>query len=140
MLVSILLQNFKTERQPSTVIDNKELRWFSTSTDGREMTFIRCLWAGLIDRLHDKVEGLPTPGTTSPINGLHVNYAQQNTTHVSSKREYKYVCAAQNSLPRVFFNISRISFTLRYFQATSDPFILCCYKRRARNLTCLLNK
>jgi len=67
-----------------------------------------------MDRLHDKVEGLPTPGTTSPINELHVNYPLQNTTHAIKKHEC--VCAAHNSLPRVCFIHHEILLPCEFFK------------------------
>ena len=50
------------------------------------------------------------------------------------------VCAVHNSLATCLFHKPRISVALRFFQAHSDLFTLYGYKRRARNLTCLLNK
>jgi len=54
-----------------------------------------------MDRLHGKVEGLPTPGSTTLINTPHVNYPQQNTTHVNLKD--KFVSSSERCIMLFFF-------------------------------------
>jgi hypothetical protein len=81
------------------------------------MTFIRRLWEEMIGRMHDKVEGLPTPGSTTLINRPHVNYQQQNTAHVNLKD--KFVSSSERHVICFFL---QYQFTLinRLYQANWD--------------------
>ena len=58
----------------------------------------------MIDRLHSKVEGLPTPESTTLINTPHVNYPQQNTIHVNLKD--KFVSSSEGCTTLFFLNIA----------------------------------